>query len=60
MLTNSMPHKPTKHVGPMTMLQIASLMTMDRATIGHNVRPLERDGLVATKVSEKDRRALGQ
>ena len=42
-----------KHFGPMTMLQIASLMTMDRATIGHNLRPLARDGLVAIKVSEK-------
>ncbi|WP_264658114.1 MarR family winged helix-turn-helix transcriptional regulator [Azospirillum canadense] len=43
--------------GPMTMLQLATLVAMDRATVGHNLRPLERDGLVSIKVSEKDRRA---
>jgi DNA-binding MarR family transcriptional regulator len=46
-----------KHRGPMTMLQLARLLAMDRATIGHNLRPLERDGLVTIEVSEKDRRA---
>ena len=46
-----------KHHGPMTMLQLAHLLTMDRATIGHNLRPLERHGLVAIRKSEQDRRA---
>jgi DNA-binding MarR family transcriptional regulator len=46
-----------KHRGPKTMLELARLMTMDRATIGHNLRPLERDGLVTIQVSEKDKRA---
>ena len=43
--------------GPMTMAQLADTMTMDRATVGHNLRPLERDGLVEIKVSAEDRRA---
>lgn len=43
--------------GPKTMMELAELMTMDRATIGHNLKPLERDGLVCIEVSESDRRA---
>ncbi|AZN39754.1 MarR family winged helix-turn-helix transcriptional regulator [Paenibacillus albus] len=46
-----------KHEGPKTMLELAELMTMDRATIGHNLKPLERDGLVRIEVSKTDRRA---
>ncbi|MDR7145041.1 MarR family winged helix-turn-helix transcriptional regulator [Rhizobium sp. BE258] len=46
-----------KHRGPKTMLELADLMAMDRATVGHNLRPLERDGLVTIEVSEKDKRA---
>jgi DNA-binding MarR family transcriptional regulator len=46
-----------KHRGPKTMLELADLMTMDRATVGHNLRPLERDGLVTIEVSKTDRRA---
>jgi DNA-binding MarR family transcriptional regulator len=42
--------------GPMTMAQLANTMTMDRATVGHNLRPLERDALVEIKVSQADRR----
>jgi hypothetical protein len=36
-----------EHQGPMRMGQLAELlaMDMDRATLGHNLRPLERDGL---------------
>jgi len=36
-----------KHQGPIRMGQLAELlaMDMDRATLGHNLRPLERDGL---------------
>ena len=29
---------------------------MDRATIGHNLRPLERDGLIRIRIGEEDRR----
>jgi DNA-binding MarR family transcriptional regulator len=46
-----------KHRGPKTMLELADMMTMDRATVGHNLRPLERDGLVTIEVSKTDRRA---
>ncbi|MBR0815944.1 winged helix-turn-helix transcriptional regulator [Bradyrhizobium diazoefficiens] len=42
--------------GPMTMASLANIMTMDRATVGHNLRPLERDGLLKIEVSEEDRR----
>lgn len=42
--------------GPMTMVSLANAMTMDRATIGHNLRPLERDGLVKIRIREEDRR----
>ncbi|KDM66079.1 MarR family winged helix-turn-helix transcriptional regulator [Acidiphilium sp. JA12-A1] len=45
-----------KHRGPKSMLELAALMTMDRATIGHNLRPLERDGLVKIEVGPNDRR----
>ncbi|UVO38303.1 winged helix DNA-binding protein [Bradyrhizobium arachidis] len=40
----------------MTMANLANIMTMDRATVGHNLRPLERDGLLKIRVSEEDRR----
>ncbi|MBM7563895.1 MarR family winged helix-turn-helix transcriptional regulator [Paenibacillus sacheonensis] len=46
-----------KRQGPKTMNELAELMAMDRATIGHNLRPLERDELVRIQVSETDRRA---
>jgi DNA-binding MarR family transcriptional regulator len=45
-----------EHRGPKSMLELAALMAMDRATVGHNLRPLERDGLVTIEVSPKDRR----
>jgi DNA-binding MarR family transcriptional regulator len=42
--------------GPTTMTVLADLLTMDRATMGHNLRPLERDGLIAIATGQKDRR----
>jgi DNA-binding MarR family transcriptional regulator len=45
-----------KHHGPKSMLELAELMTMDRATIGHNLRPLDRDGLVKIETGSRDRR----
>ncbi len=42
--------------GPTTMTTLAELLTMDRATMGHNLRPLERDGLVTIQVGREDRR----
>lgn len=46
-----------KHRGPMTIMRLAELLTMDRATIGHNLRPLERDGLVSLLPNPADGRS---
>jgi DNA-binding MarR family transcriptional regulator len=46
-----------KHQGPMRMSQLAELLAMDRATLGHNLRPLERDGLLEIIPCKEDRRA---
>jgi DNA-binding MarR family transcriptional regulator len=42
--------------GSMTMNAMATLLVMDRATLGHNLRPLERDGLLSIEVGRHDRR----
>ncbi|GAB7542543.1 MarR family transcriptional regulator [Cupriavidus sp. 8B] len=42
--------------GPTTMAALADLLSMDRATMGHNLRPLERDGLITIQVGREDRR----
>ena len=38
------------------MAELAHAMVMDRSALGHNLRPLERDGLIALQESEEDRR----
>lgn len=43
--------------GPMTMARLADRLAMDRATVGHNLRPLERDGLIKITTSDNDRRS---
>jgi len=42
--------------GPATMRVLADRMVMDRATLGHNLRPLEAQGLIAMAAGE-DRRS---
>jgi DNA-binding MarR family transcriptional regulator len=42
--------------GPVTMCELATAMVMDRSTLGHNLKPLERDDLVTLKLSDDDRR----
>ena len=42
--------------GPTPMKALAAFMVMDRATLGHNIRPLEAQGLVALTVGA-DRRS---
>src|SRR5580692_11631735 len=42
--------------GPVTMCELATAMVMDRSTLGHNLKPLERDDLVALRLSIDDRR----
>ena len=44
-----------RHPGA-TISELAEMMVMDRATLGHNLRPLERDGLIRIDVGD-DRRA---
>jgi DNA-binding MarR family transcriptional regulator len=41
---------------PPTMAELASALVMDRSALGHNLRPLERDGLIALLEGEEDRR----
>jgi DNA-binding MarR family transcriptional regulator len=41
---------------PVTMCELAAAMVMDRSTLGHNLRPLERDNLVTLRLSADDRR----
>jgi DNA-binding MarR family transcriptional regulator len=49
-----------RHLGPRTINELAADMAMDRTTMGRNVRPLERDGLVQIEKDPRDarRRAL--
>jgi DNA-binding MarR family transcriptional regulator len=41
---------------PPTVNELADDLAMDRSTLGHNLRPLERDGLVVLAPDEKDKR----
>jgi DNA-binding MarR family transcriptional regulator len=42
--------------GAMTINALAAELVMDRTTLGRNIRPLQRDGLVAIGSGESDRR----
>ena len=42
--------------GPVTMCELAQSMVMDRSTLGHNLKPLERDDLLVLRLSDSDRR----
>ena len=46
-----------KRLGPMTINGLAKEMVMDRTTLGRNVLPLERDGLISIEASAIDGRA---
>jgi DNA-binding MarR family transcriptional regulator len=41
---------------PPTIGSVASLLAMDRTTLTANLKPLERQGLIESRVDEKDRR----
>jgi DNA-binding MarR family transcriptional regulator len=43
--------------GPIALGAFAAIMAMDRTTLGRNLRPLERDGLVALGPDPGDRRS---
>jgi DNA-binding MarR family transcriptional regulator len=44
-------------VGPSTIQDLARLLVMDRSTLGHLLRPLEKRGFLKLEVSEQDRRS---
>jgi DNA-binding MarR family transcriptional regulator len=46
-----------KRNGPMTINRLAEEMAMDRTTLGRNILPLERDGLMRIQPAAHDRRA---
>ena len=43
--------------GPMAINALAAALVMDPTTLGRNLRPLQRDGLVAIAVAPGDRRS---
>jgi DNA-binding MarR family transcriptional regulator len=45
-----------KRLGPMTINELAAELVMDRTTLGRNIRPLERDGLISITPGRSDRR----
>jgi DNA-binding MarR family transcriptional regulator len=46
-----------RRLGPMTINALAADLVMDRATLGRNILPLERDGLIAIEQGRTDRRS---
>lgn len=46
-----------RRLGPMTINALAAEMVMDRTTLGRNIRPLQRDGLLAVAPGQSDRRS---
>jgi DNA-binding MarR family transcriptional regulator len=46
-----------KRKGPLTINTLADAMVMDRTTLGRNILPLERDGLIKVAPAAADRRA---
>ena len=45
-----------RRLGPMTINALAKEMVMDRTTLGRNILPLEREGLIAVVQGSDDRR----
>jgi DNA-binding MarR family transcriptional regulator len=43
--------------GPLTINELAGDMAMDRTTLGRNILPLQREGLIRIEPSAADRRA---
>jgi len=42
--------------GPMTINELAAALVMDRTTLGRNILPLEREGLIEIGAGASDRR----
>ena len=46
-----------RRLGSITINALAAEMVMDRTTLGRNILPLERDGLIAVEQGSRDRRS---
>ena len=46
-----------KRLGPMTINALADELVMDRTTLGRNILPLEREGLISITPGRDDRRS---
>jgi DNA-binding MarR family transcriptional regulator len=46
-----------KRIGPMTINALARDLVMDRTTLGRNILPLQREGLIAVATGRADRRS---
>src|SRR6201997_3826786 len=46
-----------RRTGPMTINALADELVMDRTTLGRNILPLQRDGLIAVVPGKSDRRS---
>jgi len=46
-----------KRLGPMTINTLAADLVMDRTTLGRNILPLQREGLIAVVKGRTDRRS---
>ncbi len=46
-----------KRLGPMTINALADELVMDRTTLGRNILPLEREGLISVAPGRTDRRS---
>lgn len=46
-----------RRLGPMTINALAADLVMDRTTLGRNILPLDRDGLIAIEKDRRDRRS---
>lgn len=46
-----------RRLGPLTITALAAEMVMDRTTLGRNIRPLQREGLVAVASGRRDLRS---
>jgi DNA-binding MarR family transcriptional regulator len=42
--------------GPLSVQALAAALVLDRTTLGRNLRPLERDGLIASEPDAADKR----
>ena len=46
-----------KRLGPLTINALAAELVMDRTTLGRNILPLKREGLIAVETGKSDRRS---